>query len=123
MSTPGLVDLGGPGQPVEVPFDAAKLIAGQPRATVDNRYSDPSQQFHCGIWSSTPGKWRVSYTEHEFCHLLEGRVRLTADGGAAREYRAGEAFVVPAGFAGTWETLEPTRKYYAIFERAAGAGA
>ncbi len=118
MSTPAVVDLRMPGAPVEAPFDPARLLAGQPRATVDNRYSDPSQQFHCGIWGSTPGMWRVSYTEHEFCHLLEGRVRLTADGGAAVEFRAGDAFVVPAGFTGTWETLEAARKYYAIYERA-----
>lgn len=117
MSVPRIVDFRGGAAPVDAPFDPGKLLAGTPTATVDNRYSDPSQQFHCGIWASTPGKWRVSYTEHEFCHLLEGRVRLTASDGASVEFRAGDAFVVPAGFAGTWETIEPARKYYAIFEK------
>jgi uncharacterized cupin superfamily protein len=117
MSLPAVVDFRAAGAAADAPFDPARVLSGTPRATVDNRYSDPSQQFHCGIWSSTPGKWRVSYTEHEFCHLLEGRVRLTADDGAAIEFRAGQAFVVPSGFVGTWETLEPARKYYALFER------
>ncbi|HXQ31036.1 MAG TPA: cupin domain-containing protein [Steroidobacteraceae bacterium] len=103
--------------PVDAPIDPAKLIAGEPQPRVDNRYSDPSQQFHCGIWTSRPGKWRVSYAEHEFCHLLAGRVRLTGEDGSVAEFGAGDAFVVPAGFAGTWETLEAARKYYAIFER------
>jgi hypothetical protein len=117
MSVARIVDLRGPGAPADAPFDPAKLLAGTPRATVDNRYSDPSQQFHCGYWASTPGRWKVSYTEHEFCYLLEGRVRLTASDGVAAEFGPGEAFVVPAGFTGTWETLERTRKLYAIFER------
>ena len=26
------------------------------------------------------------------------------------------AWVIPAGFSGTWETVEPARKRYAIFE-------
>jgi uncharacterized protein len=117
--TPRIVDFRVAGAPADAPIDAHKLLAGQPRATVDNRYSDPSQQFHCGIWASTPGKWRVSYSEHEFCHLLEGRVRLTGADGTAVEFRGGDAFVVPAGFSGTWETLEAARKYYAIFEPSA----
>ena len=116
MTTPRLVDFRTGAAPVDAPFAPGKVLAGSPRATVDNRYSDPTQQFHCGIWTSTTGKWRIQYTENEFCHLLEGRVRLTADDGAAVEFSAGQAFVVPSGFAGTWETLEPARKYYAIFE-------
>ena len=98
--------------------DPAKLLAGTPRTTLANHYSDPSACFHCGTWASTPGKWRVDYTEHEFCHLIEGCVRLTADDGTAAEFRAGDAFVVPAGFKGTWETIESARKLYAIFEPA-----
>ncbi len=121
MSIPRIVDFRAAGSPAEAPFDPSRLLAGAPRATVDNRYSDPSQQFHCGTWASTPGRWRVSYTEHEFCHLLEGRVRLVADDGTAAEFGPGDAFVVPAGFVGTWETLEPARKHYAIFERASAS--
>jgi len=46
-------------------------------------------------------------------------VRLTASDGVAAEFGRGDAFVVPAGFTGTWETLEHARKLYAIFERSA----
>jgi uncharacterized cupin superfamily protein len=119
MSVPAIIDFRRPGAPAASPFDAAKLLAGAPRATVDNRYSDPSQQFHCGTWASTPGRWKVSYSEHEFCYLLEGRVRLVSDDGVVVEFGPGDAFVVPAGFIGTWETLESVRKHYAIFERGA----
>ena len=32
--------------------------------------------------------------------------------------RTGDRFVIPAGFSGTWEVIEPTRKVYAMFEQA-----
>ncbi|MEZ5500197.1 MAG: cupin domain-containing protein [Steroidobacteraceae bacterium] len=93
-----------------------RLLAGQPLQSVANYYSDASQQFHVGRWRSTAGKWRVSYTEHEFCHLLGGRVRLYDAAGKVQEFGAGESFVVPAGFNGIFEVLEPCEKLYAIFD-------
>jgi len=52
------------------------ILAGIPRTRVSNQYAEPTQQFFCGIWTSTAGKWRVRYTEHEFCVIIEGRVRI-----------------------------------------------
>ncbi len=72
---------------------------------VSNQYGEPTQQFFCGLWSSSAGKWRVRYTEHEFCLLIEGRVRLESAGGERHDLRAGDAFVVPAGFEGIWEVV------------------
>jgi uncharacterized cupin superfamily protein len=113
---PALVELRGATASDYSPVDADRVESGTPVTAVANRYSDAGGRFHCGVWSSTPGRWRVTYTEHEFCHLLEGRVRLVADDGTARDYRAGDAWVIPSGWRGTWETLEPARKYYAIYE-------
>jgi uncharacterized cupin superfamily protein len=93
-----------------------KILAGIPRTRVSNQFTDGTQQFFCGIWTSTAGKWRVKYTEHEFCVLIEGRVRLESITGEKHEMRAGDAFVVQAGFEGTWEVAEPCKKWYAIFE-------
>ena len=95
---------------------AHNILAGAPRAAVANQYADASGQFFCGLWQSTAGKWRVRYTEHEFCVILEGRVRIEGEGGESNEFRPGDAFVVPAGFTGSWEVLESCRKWYAIFE-------
>jgi uncharacterized cupin superfamily protein len=85
---------------------------------VSNQYADGSRQFFCGVWSSTSGKWRIRYTEHELCVLFEGRVRIESISGEKHEFRAGDAFVVPAGFEGTWEVVEPCKKWYAVFEQA-----
>ncbi len=92
------------------------ILAGIPRTRASNQYTDASQQFFCGIWTSTAGKWRVRYTEHEFCVLIEGRVRIESSGGEKHELKAGDAFVVPAGFEGIWEVTEPCKKWYSIFE-------
>jgi len=92
------------------------ILAGIPRLRVSNQYTDGTQQFFCGVWSSTSGKWRIRYTEHEFCVLFEGRVRIESINGVKLELRAGDAFVVPAGFEGTWEVVEPCKKWYAVFE-------
>ena len=93
-----------------------KILAGIPRTRVSNQFTDGTQQFFCGLWTSTAGKWRVRYTEYEFCVLIEGRVRLESIHGEKHEMRAGDAFVVPAGYEGIWEVAEPCKKWYAIFE-------
>jgi len=58
----------------------------------------------------------VRYTENEFCHLTAGRLIVIADTGERHEFAAGDSFVIPAGFAGTWEVVEDCSKLYAIFE-------
>jgi uncharacterized protein len=81
-----------------------------------NHYTDPTEQFFAGIWSSSVGAKSVSYTEEEVCVILEGRVRLTDLSGNAKEFGTGSTFVLPAGFKGTWETLEPIKKIYVIWQ-------
>ena len=94
-----------------------RLIDGSPEHRVSNYFTDASGQFFAGRWSSTRGKWRVRYTENELCVMMAGRVVLTADDGAVFSFGAGDAFVVPAGFSGTWEVVVDCTKIYAIFEK------
>jgi uncharacterized cupin superfamily protein len=96
--------------------DAQRVLAGEPRLTVWNHYTEPTGQFFAGVWAATRGRWAIRYTEHEFCHLLEGRVVITSEAGESMEFGRGDSFVVPAGFVGTWEVVEDCRKLYAIFE-------
>lgn len=44
--------------------------------------------------------------------MLTGMVALVDHTGARREFGAGEAFWVPRGFSGTWETVEPSTKIF-----------
>jgi len=95
---------------------AERLLAGTPQLQVRNYFADSSQQFFAGRWSATRGKWRVRYTENELCVMTAGRVVIESDSGERSVFAAGDAFLVPAGFAGTWEVLEDCAKIYAIFE-------
>ncbi|HLY51837.1 MAG TPA: cupin domain-containing protein [Steroidobacteraceae bacterium] len=95
---------------------AERLIAGTPELSVQNFYTDTSQQFFAGRWSATRGKWRVRYTENELCVMTRGRVVIESASGERSSFGPGDAFVVPAGFSGTWEVLEDCGKIYAIFE-------
>lgn len=103
-------------EPEHYHLPAEKLIAGNPRQTVWLEYQDASGKFSVGTWASEVGKWRVSYTEEEYFQVLEGRSVIVADDGEAVTVCAGESMVIPRGFCGTWEVLEPTRKTFVIYE-------
>ena len=94
-----------------------KLIAGNPRQTVWIEYTDSTGVFHVGTWSSEPGKWRVHYTEEEECHIVEGVSIIEGQDGVILTVRAGDRFVIPRGFIGTWEVVETTRKTFVMYEQ------
>ena len=116
MNTPRIVDFRLPLAAEASRPAADRLLAGNPEQTIANYYGDASQQFFAGTWSSSVGKWRIRYTESEFCCLTKGRVVLENLSGRRWEFTSGMGFVVPAGFEGTWEVLENCTKFYAIFE-------
>ncbi len=92
------------------------ILSGDPVTRVQNYFSDTTGQFFAGIWESSVGKWRVRYSENEFCTILEGKAVLTDAGGTSETFAKGDSFVIPSGFSGTWETVEPVKKLYTIFE-------
>lgn len=96
-----------------------KLISGNPRQHVWNHYSDASGKFFAGYWQSEVGKWKICYTEEEYCQILEGVSIITDGEGNSVTASAGDSLIVPRGFTGTWEVVEPTRKIYVIYEAGA----
>ncbi len=99
-------------------LDRARLAPGSPDPgqRVHNAYTDSGGRFFAGRWSSDVGAWQVSYTENELCVITKGRIRLTGADGDRQEFGPGDCFVVPAGYQGLWEVLEPAAKFYAIYE-------
>jgi uncharacterized protein len=89
-----------------------RLIAGDPVFT--SWVLEDRDGLYCGLWESTPGTWRVSYDEWEYCHILSGTSILTEDGGAAVTLRKGDSFVIRPGFRGIWQVVETTRKDFVI---------
>ena len=116
LVSPSIVRLDGRVEPEAAELLPGRLIAGTPQLEVRNFFADASQQFFAGRWSATRGKWRVRYTENELCVMTSGRVTIESEAGERSSFGPGEAFVVPAGFAGTWEVVEDCSKIYAVFE-------
>jgi uncharacterized cupin superfamily protein len=93
-----------------------KVLAGNPRQWVRNHYTDASAKFSAGEWRCEVGKWKIAYTEEEFCQIIEGVSIVTDADGKAVTLVSGDRLVIPRGFTGTWEVVEPTRKTYVIYE-------
>ena len=89
-----------------------RLISGSPEFSTWN--VEERDGLYCGIWRSTPGKWKIQYDEWEYCRILEGHSVITEDGGAPHHVKAGESFILRPGFRGTWEVLATTTKEYVI---------
>jgi uncharacterized cupin superfamily protein len=91
-----------------------KLISGKYQTAWWNHFSGEDDRLQCGIWESTPGKVNLSYDEWEFCHIISGEIILQHQGGKKHRFKKGDAFIIPAGFVGTWETVKKVRKHYVI---------
>jgi uncharacterized protein len=92
--------------------DPAKVVEGDPVHTTWNL--EERDGLYCGLWQSTPGAWKVSYSEWEYVHILQGHSVLTDDRGHAVTLKAGDSFVFRPGYNGIWRVLETTLKEYVI---------
>lgn len=108
-----LLPLSWDGIPPETERPAAeKVISGDPVHTTWN--IEDSEGLYCGIWQSTPGKWKVDYAEWEYIRILTGVSILTDTAGTAVKLQKGDSRIIRPGFKGTWEVLETTVKEYVI---------
>jgi uncharacterized cupin superfamily protein len=102
-----------PGEALFEPIAPDRVTEGAPTAATINTYELGDHTF-VGEWAATPGAWRVSYDEWEFCHVLAGRCELVPDGGAPRAFGPGDSLVIEPGFTGVWRVIEPMRKRYVV---------
>ena len=91
-----------------------RLISGAPEFETWSTYESADGKYFTGLWRATPGKWRIVYTEWEYCEMLEGISVITSADGAARTFKADDHFVLEPGFEGTWEIVQTTLKRYVI---------
>jgi uncharacterized cupin superfamily protein len=101
-------------QPEVASIAGEKIISGKPETRTWNFEETPDGKLYAGVWEATPGKWRVSYEEWEYCQVESGISIVTEDGGKAVTLKAGDSLVLRPGFKGTWEVVETTRKTYVI---------
>ncbi|MBZ2168970.1 MULTISPECIES: cupin domain-containing protein [Marinobacter] len=96
--------------------DAGKILSGKPEQNVWNCFSSGDEKFHVGTWDSQAGEWTVSYSENEFCLILEGESVISDKDGHQKTVKAGDQFVMPAGFEGTWSVPSYCKKIYVVYE-------
>lgn len=94
--------------------DKSKLITGTYKTATWNHFSSDDGRLFSGIWESTPGTVMVDYVEWEFCHFIQGEAVLTREDGKKWRLKRGDAFIIPAGFKGTWQTVRKVKKHYVI---------
>lgn len=112
--TPFMLDFAVNGvAPEESEPAAGRAVSGSPRFFTWEIETQPGG-LYAGVWEATPGKWRVSYSEWEYCRILSGVSIVTEEGGATRRLAAGDSLILRPGFQGTWEVVETTRKEYVI---------
>jgi uncharacterized cupin superfamily protein len=98
-----------------------RLIKGNPKRTTWNHFTNATGEVFAGVWSSEAGSWRVEFgpAEDEFFFVVAGRVRVIGDDGQIAEVSSGESLVIPAGFKGVFDVIEPVTKHYMIVDRKA----
>jgi uncharacterized protein len=91
-----------------------KLVKGNPVTQTWNHFVGEDERLYSGIWESAKGTVKISYDEWEFCHFIQGEAILTREDGKSWRLQKGDAFIIPAGFKGTWETVRKVKKHYVI---------
>lgn len=102
--------------PVEDRPRPERLLQGNPLRHTWTHYETADEALSCGIWACETGAWRIHFADdkHEFFCVISGVVRLHDEAGQVVEVKAGEAAVIPAGFAGVFEVVQPVRKYFVV---------
>jgi uncharacterized protein len=89
--------------------------SGDPRVSGRIFFGGDQEPVEVGVWACSPGGWSISdRPDTETVQILAGRARLTDDGGRSVELGPGDALVLPRGWSGRWDVLEPVRKLYVV---------
>ena len=83
-------------------------------------YESKDKKFLVAIWESGPGVLQTdSYPNDEYVLVLEGELAITNKSGTKDEFKAGDSFVIPKGWAGTWDMKTKFKKQFvAVYDKA-----
>jgi len=82
-----------------------------------NGYRSADRKFTVALWESGPGILKTdAYPHDEYCLVLEGHLTITNRNGSREEFGPGDTFVIPKGWAGTWNMTTRVKKQYVAFE-------
>lgn len=100
------------------PFDAVNrdnLLEGDPSESGHTFFTNAQGNVTAGVWECTPCKERFDrYGVDELCTILSGSVTVTDADGNAETFGAGDSFLMPQDFRGTWHITETLKKFWMI---------
>lgn len=120
--TPAIVRFDPPSTPPAIDHPRPdRRQAGNPTRQTWTLFEAPQGDLSAGIWACEVGRWRIVFPpdKDEYFFVLEGVVRLHDQQGGHTEFRAGQGGVIPGGFVGAFEVVEPVRKHFVVLDRAA----
>jgi len=80
-------------------------------------YRSADRKFTVALWESGPGILKTdAYPHDEYCLVLEGHLTIINRDGSREEFGPGDTFVIPKGWAGTWNMTTRFKKQYVAFE-------
>ena len=99
---------------LDQPREDRRVIGAPQRQTWTLHEAGPMS---AGVWACEVGRWRIVFPadRQEYFHVLQGRVRLHGPDGAL-DIGPGEGGVIPPGFEGEFEVLEPVRKHFVLVD-------
>ena len=120
MSRPVIVRFDAPNTPgvVDHPREDRREV-GCPRRDTWSLYESADGLMTSGIWACEVGRWRIVFPpgKEEYFFVLQGHVRLHDVQGGWTDVQAGQGAVIPGGFEGAFEVLEPVRKHFVVVDR------
>lgn len=116
MSTSSFIRFGTPEVDRAIKDDAHNIVEGSPEQGSWLYSNDTQTGSRFGFWECSEGKFLARMDGFtEFCHILEGEAHVTnlADG-TVHTVRAGDTFVMEAGFETEWHVPKYIKKCFAI---------
>eukprot|EP01113_Clastostelium_recurvatum_P025079 TRINITY_DN3010_c0_g1_i3.p1 TRINITY_DN3010_c0_g1~~TRINITY_DN3010_c0_g1_i3.p1 ORF type:complete len:152 (-),score=30.64 TRINITY_DN3010_c0_g1_i3:43-453(-) len=98
-------------------YTPSDIVSGKPKAGVNSQFMSADKKLSAGLWRSTVGKWGPwDQTEDEVCFVTSGRAIISDKKDKVKfVVKKGDAFVIPKGFSGYWETSEDFSKYFVSY--------
>lgn len=102
-------------------YPSAMVVPGQEAFdgsyTTLTEYTSEDRKFTVALWESGPGVLKTdAYPHDEYCLVLEGHLIITNRSGSRAEFNPGDTFVIPKGWAGTWNMTTRFKKQYVAVE-------
>lgn len=93
------------------PLDALAAPGKAVPAAASHETYQGADGLRVGVWEGEPGTLQLTdYPFDEFCLIVTGELVVTSAGGKPLVFQAGDSFVIPKGFTGTWEMKTRVRK-------------